>query len=146
MERGLPLRSAAGENAQRLAWPRENRILRRAEYTACYEGGRRFHTEHFIVFVRFGRGESPAPARLGAAVSRKVGKAVLRNRIKRLLREFFRHYVRRIPDGTDIVVVAKKQAGEAALRQADVDRQLGAALRRAERDARHEGRQAPARS
>lgn len=124
------MRPAAGEKARRRTWPRACRIVRRADYTACYEAGRRFHTEHFLVFVRYGRGDGPAPARLGSAVSRKVGKAVLRNRIKRLLREFFRHHVRHIPDGTDIVVVAKKQAGEAALRQADVDRQLGAVLRR----------------
>lgn len=135
MEGGQPLRPVAGGDTRRRTWPRACRIVRRADYAACYETGRRFHTEHFIVFVRYGRGDSPAPARLGSAVSRKVGKAVLRNRIKRLLREFFRHHVRRIPGGTDIVVVAKKQAGEAALRQSDVDRQLGAILRRLAKNA-----------
>ena len=47
------------------------------------------HTERFLVFVLPSK-DSLAPARLGITVSRKVGGAVVRNRIKRLLREAFR--------------------------------------------------------
>lgn len=133
VEKGPSPHPLAGEDARRRTWPRAYRLVRRADYTACYEAGRRFHTEHFLVFVRYGRGDGPAPARLGTAVSRKAGNAVRRNRIKRLLREFFRRHARRFPQGTDIVVVARKRAGDASLRQADVDRQLGAVLRRMER-------------
>lgn len=48
-----------------------------------------------------------AISRLGLAVSKKIGNAVVRNRIKRLLRECFRLYPEYIPKSVDIVIVPK---------------------------------------
>jgi ribonuclease P protein component len=55
----------------------------------------------------------PLPTRLGITVTRKIGNAVARNRIKRLVREVFRQNRQRLPSGLDLVFVAKQQAGEA---------------------------------
>jgi ribonuclease P protein component len=77
-------------------------------------GGRKHHVRHFIVFVapRTPTGET-GPTRLGITVTRKIGNAVARNRIKRLVREVFRLHRARLPEGLDLVWVAKQQAAQA---------------------------------
>ena len=111
---GAPL---AGAQA---GYPKQARVRRRAEFTACYERGRRLHSPHFLLFLLPGH---EARSRTGMAVSRKVGDAVTRNRIKRLLREFFRLHASALPSG-DVGAVAKRQAGQAGLDLAAVTAEL----------------------
>ncbi|MDE5833123.1 MAG: ribonuclease P protein component [Desulfovibrio sp.] len=96
------------------SFPKESRIRKRAEYLACYEHGKKYHSAHYILFFVEKPGGIP---RAGIAVSKKTGKAAARNRVKRILREFFRLNLHRLP-GADIVVVAKKDVGRPRLEDA----------------------------
>ena len=97
-----------------LTLPRQAKIRRRADFAVCYKLGARYYSTHFLVFLHTGT-RSDEQTRIGMAVSRKVGNAVTRNRIKRLLREFFRLHFDALPAKADLVAVAKKNAGDARL-------------------------------
>ena len=79
--------------------------LRRADFLLATRDGLRVNGAHFLVFIR-DRNDERGP-RLGITVTRKVGNAVFRNRIKRLVREWFR--LRQTRFGSrDLVVIAHR--------------------------------------
>jgi ribonuclease P protein component len=90
---------------------RATRIRRRTDYLAVQQGGRRLRGDHYLLFA-LGRASDARPrsARIGVTVSRKVGGAVVRNRVKRFVRESYRRLAWMAPEGTDLVVVARPQA------------------------------------
>jgi ribonuclease P protein component len=96
---------------------KRGRLSRSAEFDRVFRQGRS-HANRLLVLYSFPRvGESPpTDPRLGLSVSRKVGGAVQRNRVKRLLREAFALESSRLPAGQDVVVVARPEAGAAAER------------------------------
>lgn len=85
--------------------------------------GRRRTVPHFVVITRARKGP---PSRLGITTSRKVGVAPARNRIRRLVREFFRRYRTMLSPHRDVLVVARP--GAADLDYSDVKRELSSAL------------------
>jgi len=91
------------------------RLSRSAEFERVYRQGRSTANRHLVLYA-FPNATSERP-RLGLSVSRKVGGAVERNRVKRLLREAFAQAEHELSPGHDIVVVARPPAGELAERE-----------------------------
>ena len=115
------------------ARPRSGRmkLSRSADFDRVFRHGRSHAGRELVLYV-FPRGELDGP-RLGLSVSRKVGGAVERNRVKRLLREAFSLEGGRLPAGTDAVVVARHEANALAEREglAGIRRVLGQLLEQA---------------
>ncbi len=87
---------------------KEMRLRRRAEYLAVQSEGAKLHGKHVLALARK-RSDPALVGRLGITVTKKVGNAVVRNRIKRLIREWMRLHGW-VPVGWDIVLVAKDSA------------------------------------
>ena len=83
------------------------RLTRSADFDVVYRRGRSRSSRHLVVYVFAGAGASPDEARLGITVPRKVGGAVVRNRLKRQLREAMAALGPDAARGSDVVVVAR---------------------------------------
>jgi ribonuclease P protein component len=94
--------------------PKRGRLSRSAEFERVYRQGRSHANRHLVVHTFPQAGADTT--RLGVSVSRKVGGAVDRNRVKRLLREAFAAESDVVPAGHDVVVVARPPAKELAER------------------------------
>jgi ribonuclease P protein component len=101
------------------------RLSRSAEFERVYRHGRSSANRHLVLYS-FPNQEVERP-RLGLSVSRKVGGAVERNRVKRLLREAFERMEGELDSGQDVVLVARPEARELAERDglAGIDAALG---------------------
>jgi ribonuclease P protein component len=92
-------------------FPRARRVRKRLDYLRVQNQGRRYTTPHFLVFAM--ASTAGPTTRFGVTVSRKVGDAVTRNRVKRWIRESCRRWAPVVPPSLDIVVVARPQAARA---------------------------------
>jgi ribonuclease P protein component len=102
-----------GSRRKRDARGGRQRLSRSAEFDRVYRQGRS-HANRYLVVHSFPRDDGGEEPRLGVSVGRKVGGAVERNRVKRLLREAFWANAAELPQGHDFVLVARPDAGELA--------------------------------
>ena len=92
---------------------RRRRLSRSGDFDRVYREGNS-RGNRFLVLYSFPRGEDEpdAPARLGLSVGRKLGRAVVRNRVKRAIRQAFWDLDEQLPAGHDYVIVARPGAEE----------------------------------
>jgi ribonuclease P protein component len=111
----VPIRKLNIQLSKREACPlrfsltKADRILKRREFIALTESGRRIQNDHFIAIFspnQLGR------SRIGVTVTKKVGPAVKRNRIKRRVREYFRLNRHDLAGNWDINIIAKRQIAD----------------------------------
>lgn len=107
---------------------RQSRLLRREQFRYVARNGRRVRQGCFVMLVAMREPQGHGGgARLGITVSHRVGTAVARNRLKRIVREWFRHQQPRMRQNLDIVVIPQRPA--AASSRAQLMAALGEAAR-----------------
>lgn len=109
------------------ALPAERRIKQSREFARIKSNGRRFSLGCLILNWRLS--PNRVHPRLGVVVSRKVGNAVVRNRVKRYMRESFRLHQTELPQALELVLVARPSSARKPF--AEVERDLLAALKQA---------------
>ena len=100
-------------NPDSAAFPKQYRLLRRLDFQKVYKQGQRRSASLCTVFYR---PNGLTETRLGITVPKRLGTAVLRNRIKRRIREVFRLHRRELPGGWDIVLNPRPGAATVAYR------------------------------
>jgi ribonuclease P protein component len=102
-----------------VSFPKQARLRKRPEFQSLSRWGKKVQAPNFVVITR---PNNHGQTRLGITVSGKVGNAVVRKRVKRLLRECFRRYRQQITPSQDVLIIARE--GAARLSFAEVEREL----------------------
>lgn len=100
-------------DGRRGARRRRRRLSRSGEFDRVFREGRSHASRHLVLYS-FPRTDGDGEPRLGISVGRKVGGAVERNRVKRVLREAFWDAAGVLPESHDFVIVARPEAGRLA--------------------------------
>jgi len=107
-------------------WNKENRLKRNKDYRAVYRAGKSVANRELVLYFiknRYGK------TRAGFSVSKKIGKSVVRNRMKRLIKEAFRLHIKDIKPGYDLIFIAR--TGSKNYKYADIERSVVDVLKKA---------------
>jgi ribonuclease P protein component len=104
---------------ERFKFPKASRLTRTAEFALVKKNGQAWTGRHITLAILYRAGESTA--RLGIITTRRIGQAVVRNRVRRRLREIFRLNQHRLITGIWIVTIARCSAAETTFRQLERD-------------------------
>jgi len=89
--------------------PRPMRLVKREDFRKVFQAGKSVANREFVCYTL--HNPEVERFRVGVSVSKKIGKAVVRNRVKRLVREVIRvHFMDKLPDQTDLVIIARNPA------------------------------------
>ena len=102
------------------SFPKDQRLLNRKDFVNLNHTGKRYRTDNFTVLSKK---NGLIFTRLGITVNRRIGNAARRNRIKRLVREFFRLNKESFQKGYDLIVIANRGAHD--LEFNDIKEELG---------------------
>lgn len=92
------------------------RLKKRREYLELFNHGEKINARHLILFTGANGGQK---AKLGITASRRVGGAVIRNRVKRLIREYYRRHKDFFATGVSYSLVVKESFGRLPRREAE---------------------------
>ena len=113
-------------------YTKTDRLRKRTEYLHVSQQGKKVQNQHFLAYYS---PNNENASRLGITVTKRIGNAVTRNRIKRTVREYFRLNQKEAQPYLDVNVIAKKHAGE--LKSETIFRSLTDLFEKIERDCRH---------
>ncbi|CAG9622879.1 ribonuclease P protein component [Sutcliffiella rhizosphaerae] len=94
---------------------KQQRIKKNKDFQHVFQKGKSMANRQFVIYAVKQEGQSEF--RVGLSVSKKIGNAVTRNRIKRLIREAIHELKDRLPVGIDLVVIARKPTAEMSLEE-----------------------------
>jgi ribonuclease P protein component len=96
------------ENGGPIVVHRKLRLRNREDFSRIYRGGKSFANGQFVVY--WSKQPTAEPFRLGVSASKKIGNAVVRNRMRRMIKEIVRHQENRIVPKTDFILIVRKPA------------------------------------
>jgi ribonuclease P protein component len=107
---------------------KENRLAFRRDFQKVYRFGRSVANSQFVLYQNSRKEDGPS--RLGISVSKKVGNAVVRNRIRRVVKEIVRLRLSELKTGLDLVLIARKPVAEMDYHQ--IEKSLNHILKKAD--------------
>ncbi len=94
---------------------KEHRLRQRSDFRRVFRCGKSVANRQFVLYS-YARKDN-GPVRIGISVSKKVGNAVVRNRIRRRVKEVVRQWTEQLPEQNDFIIIARRPAAEMDYKQ-----------------------------